>query len=159
MTQRSRGYAMTINNYTEEEYELLKNELHSNKVESYVIGREVGEKGTKHLQIYIYWKHGKTFNAMKKQFPRAHIEKARGNKQCNYDYCTKEGNFIAHNMETKVKIPIEARIQAEADKQYFDSKAEEERRWETIQWEKREIDEEYDGTTGDTDFSDDEEYE
>lgn len=148
---------MTINNYTEEEYELLKNELHSNTVESYVIGKEVGEKGTKHLQIYIYWKHGKSFNAMKKQFPRAHIEKARGNKQHNFDYCTKEGNFVAHNMETKMKIPIEVRIDAEAKKQYFESRADDDRMYEDMAWANREIDEEY-KTESSIDNSDEEEF-
>jgi len=157
MTQRSRGYAMTINNYTEEEYELLKNELHSNTVESYVIGKEVGEKGTKHLQIYIYWKNGKSFNAMKKQFPRAHIEKAKGNKQQNYDYCKKEGDYVSHNMETKVKIPIEARMDVEATKQYLETKADEEREHEAIAWAKREIDEEYDSMET-NDWSDEEEF-
>lgn len=157
MTQRSRGYVMTINNYTEGEYELLKSELHNNTVESYIIGKEIGAKGTKHLQIYVYWKNGKSFNAMKKQFPRAHIEKARGNKQYNYDYCSKEGNFVAHNMETKMKIPIEVRIDAEAKKQYFETMAAEARRYEDMAWEAREIDEEY-RTESSIDSSDEEEF-
>ncbi len=34
------------------------------------------EEGTMHIQMAIEWKDGKTFNAMKKLFPRSHIEAA-----------------------------------------------------------------------------------
>jgi hypothetical protein len=58
------------------------------------VGDEVGEEGTPHLQIYIYFVNGRTFNRMKRDFPRAHIEVARGSPEENREYCSKENVMI-----------------------------------------------------------------
>lgn len=64
------AYCLTINNYTAEE--CIK-ELP--KVLRYMVyGKEVGEEGTPHLQMFVYYKNQATFSAVKKRFPRAHIE-------------------------------------------------------------------------------------
>lgn len=90
---RSRKWCFTLNNYSEEEVKKLSQDLSDYK---YVIGREVGESGTPHLQGYVEHKNQITFSKMKKLMPRAHIEKARGNGKQNYTYCSKEGNFITN---------------------------------------------------------------
>jgi len=85
-----RNYCFTINNYSEEEFNALK-EI---KCQYLVCGKEIGEQGTPHLQGYVYFKGPKTLACASKCLPRAHLEPAKGTADQNYAYCTKEGNFI-----------------------------------------------------------------
>ena len=55
---------------------------------------EVGEKGTLHVHIYIYSPAPMRFSRIKKVFPTAHIERARGNHSENIDYITKSGKWV-----------------------------------------------------------------
>lgn len=88
---RSRGFCFTLNNYTEQEYEAIIN--YKDPVYM-VVGKEVGEKGTPHLQGYYYFKYAKTVTSFKKEFPKMHFEIAKGTAKQNQKYCSKEGNFI-----------------------------------------------------------------
>jgi hypothetical protein len=58
-----------------------------------VIGQEVGESGTPHLQGYIYFGTLKSLPQLRALNPRAHYEMARGTVEENFAYCTKDGNF------------------------------------------------------------------
>lgn len=91
---RSRKWCLTINNYTEEEKK-INNFIDDTKTQ-YVWGFEMGEEKTPHIQGYLEFKNAVSFTKMKKLFPRAHIEKARGSSKSNYDYCTKDGDFISN---------------------------------------------------------------
>lgn len=86
------GWCLTINNYTEEDCisELPK------PLRYIVYGKEVGENGTPHLQMYVYYKNQATFNAVKKRFPRAHIEvkSPKSTHKQAIDYCKKDGSFV-----------------------------------------------------------------
>lgn len=67
------------------------------KLEDYlyaIVGREKGEQGTPHLQGFCHFKARKRLTALKKIFPRAHWEKARGSDKDNEAYCSKEGDVI-----------------------------------------------------------------
>lgn len=71
------------------------------KVKYFVFGKEIcpttlAEKGeTKyHLQSYIYWTNARTFSAVKKDFPGAHIEPRKASDlQVSADYCKKDGQY------------------------------------------------------------------
>lgn len=78
----------TLNNYTEAEYRLILDMR--NKCKFLVVGKEVGENGTPHLQGYANFDKRTRFTALKKLMPRAHIEKANGTDQQNLEYCTKQ---------------------------------------------------------------------
>jgi len=68
---RHRAWCYTLNNYTENEHAGLKEIA----CVYHVIGQEVGAGGTPHLQGFVYFAHGKTFNAVKKLIgARAHLE-------------------------------------------------------------------------------------
>ncbi|KAH7821972.1 putative replication-associated protein [Monocercomonoides exilis] len=70
-TFRSRGWAFTQNNYTEAEEQEIKRIECTYKV----VGKEVGEMGTPHLQGYMYFKNGRGFSSIKRELPeRCHIE-------------------------------------------------------------------------------------
>lgn len=91
MSVRSLGWCFTLNNYTADDFEAVK------LVEcSYVVvGKEVGDSGTPHLQGFIQFaKPGKTFAAVRKLVPLAHWEMTKGSVDDNYVYCTKAGDFF-----------------------------------------------------------------
>ncbi len=87
---RSRAWCLTINNYTPDDLEYLKNY----KAEYKCVGDEVGQNGTPHLQIYFRLKNSKTFSKIKKEYPTAHIEQAIGNDKQNQEYCSKQKLII-----------------------------------------------------------------
>lgn len=88
---RLRRACFTLNNYTSEETAHIIRffEIGNHK---YIIGKEVGEQGTPHLQGYVEF-HGQVrFSKLKDLNNRIHWEKARGNKKQNIAYCAKEEN-------------------------------------------------------------------
>lgn len=90
---KSRAYCLTINNYVETDERQLA-DLGRSIPGCYVIyGRETGESGTPHLQVYLRFGNARSFDTIKKLFPRAHIEIARGSPQDNITYCSKDGAF------------------------------------------------------------------
>lgn len=101
---RGRKWVFTLNNYTEDEYNLLKN--YCTQKTHYIIGREIGENNeTPHLQGYISHKNPLDFKSIKNICARLHLEKAKGNDDENYLYCSKEGNF-----ETNMLPPLKTRL-------------------------------------------------
>lgn len=81
---KSRGWAITINNYTKEDIKLVEG-LDG----EFCFQEETGESGTKHLQGMVYYKNARSFKMMKNLFRTAHIEKMK-NKHASIKYCSKE---------------------------------------------------------------------
>lgn len=97
---RSRNWTFTLNNYTEESEQKLKDLV----CKYLVYGREVGESGTPHLQGFVCYKDCKTFTSVKKKLPAGcHIEAALGNSQQNFDYCTKDKDFFEKGERPKTQ--------------------------------------------------------
>lgn len=82
-------WCMTLNNYTEFEYLRIKKTIDA-KSKVWIIGKEVGESGTPHLQIYLELRKQGRFTELKKWNPRLHIEPAKGSRLENLKYCSKE---------------------------------------------------------------------
>lgn len=75
-----------------------------------VVGREICPKSKKeHLQCFVrFKKKSRGFGIIKKWFPNAHIEVARGNVDQNVKYCTKEKNVQINDFpEALIKTPEE----------------------------------------------------
>ena len=88
---RSRSWCYTLNNYSEEEYQSLQ------KVDTtyHVIGLEVGESGTPHLQGFMVFKNARGIPSLKKVVSgRAHFEPMYSTHQAASDYCKKSGKFV-----------------------------------------------------------------
>jgi hypothetical protein len=95
------------------EYSSILYELENCQNYFYVIGREVGEQGTPHLQGYIAMRDSK------KKFRMLHFEKmciregvksmrcfrAKGDRFSNLDYCSKDGEFV-----TNIVRPVPAKV-------------------------------------------------
>lgn len=91
---RSRRWSCTWNNYNNEEY-LCTVEYCKHNCKAFIIGKETGEKGTNHLQMYFEFDNAKTFNQMKLLFPKCHIETAKGDKDSNFKYCSKDNDYVS----------------------------------------------------------------
>lgn len=98
---QSRAFCLTLNNYGVLEERLLQDHMKEKCVYG-IIGHEVGENGTPHLQCYLYYAN-KTERGMAKWASilgsnRYHIEIARGTPTENKRYCSKEGNFTEYGI-------------------------------------------------------------
>lgn len=89
---RGRGWAVTLNNPTEED----ENNFMLMKKCSFIYQIESGTNGTPHLQGFLYFENAVSFASVKKKLPKAHIELAK-NKQASINYCQKP--------ETRVRGP------------------------------------------------------
>jgi len=86
-------WCFTLNNYTEDERSAIICFIKANC--SYgIVGREIGESGTPHLQGFIYLAKPVLLSQLKRELSeRCHFERARGNNWENRRYCSKDGNF------------------------------------------------------------------
>lgn len=79
-----------------------------------IIGKEVGENGTPHLQGFAVMHKKTTLVGMKKIFPRAHLELAKGTPQQNRVYCSKENQFHEWGIFPQSKT-VNATLKRKAD--------------------------------------------
>lgn len=93
---RHRSWCFTLNNYTDIEYNSLKNL----ECKYLIIGKEKGEQGTLHLQGYVQFANARPLSVLKTLNQRAHWEVAKGSALQNKQYCSKENDFFE-----KGKIP------------------------------------------------------
>lgn len=90
---RRKKWCFTLNNYTQGEYEFIKETLSSCSNYS-VLGKEVGDQGTPHIQGYCSLKDVHSLVQIKDLLSqRAHFEAARGTDRDNQSYCSKGGDF------------------------------------------------------------------
>jgi len=94
MATRARNYVFTVNNYTDEDEHQVYAMAWEHPVRYIVVGKEVGESGTPHLQGFVCFKHQLALSSVKALFPTAHFEEKRGTFQQAADYCKKEGNYF-----------------------------------------------------------------
>jgi len=101
---------LVCNNYTDEDCESVKVTF-DDLADAYVIGKEIGESGTPHLQMCIKLKKGnyKSFliNRLGKKFS---IREGR-NINAMRDYCMKDNVWASKNVERiKASVPLDERI-------------------------------------------------
>lgn len=89
MDTRSRAWTLTHNNYSDDDISRLEIFLES-QAEYGIYGKEEGDSGTPHLQIYFRLKNAKSFRKIKKLFPTCHIEVAKSDAETNFIYCSKD---------------------------------------------------------------------
>lgn len=100
---QSRNWFITLNNYTEVEYETMR--LYFLKAKTYILCKEIGEeKKVPHLHAYGWFKNNIRFSTMKKKFPRANIQTAKGTQDQAYEYCIKSGDYISNIVPKTPKL-------------------------------------------------------
>lgn len=92
MENKNRAYCFTLNNYTEDEWLWFTKYV---DVKYLIVGKEIGESGTPHLQGFVYFVNPRTIKGIKKLkgFAKAHLEAKRGNDEQASVYCKKDGEF------------------------------------------------------------------
>ena len=101
------NWCFTLNNWTEIHYSsiVLLLEEHCNK---YVVGKEIGESGTPHLQGFLQFKTKKRPKGLFK-IPAIHWKKMYKDSTPlkNYNYCNKDGDFISKGFPKPLKLITE----------------------------------------------------
>lgn len=96
MAGQGKQWCFTINNYSEDEYERLR-ERAVLETTYCIVGKETGEQGTAHLQGYCILRDRKRLAGVKAVVgERAHCEQAKGSPAQNREYCSKEGDYWEH---------------------------------------------------------------
>lgn len=97
-------YDFVINNYTEVEVCQIKQTI-SRLAKKGIIGFEVGESGTPHLQGYISLHKKLRITTLAKEpgFSRASMRAIR-NDLATIEYCKKDGNFWTHGFPRPINI-------------------------------------------------------
>lgn len=108
--RKTRNFLLTINNPTISSEELAQ--ILDSLSCKYVFQLEQGASGTKHFQTLICYDNAVSFNSVKKLFPTAHIEKAKGIKNC-VKYCSKRDTRIGETFSKGFHIPSEPKIISE----------------------------------------------
>lgn len=107
------NYAFTLNNYSRTEYEQIKS-FCSVSAKKWIIGQEIGEQGTHHLQCYMSLHTKQRITALKKieGFERCHFEEAKASWQENFKYCSKDEQYECFPAYARPRIakPIVLRI-------------------------------------------------
>ena len=83
----SKRWCFTLNNWTENQLSAIVRECHS-FCDIAVIGSEVGESGTPHLQGYVEFKVKQRPLSKMQGAKGAHWEVSKGTRYDNYEYCT-----------------------------------------------------------------------
>lgn len=96
---RSRAFIITVNNYTEHDLTTLLKEDYQYMVYQIERGHE---DGTVHIQAGVYYTNPRSWDAVKKRNPRAHIEVARS-ADAVFNYCMKEDTRVAGPYEFGTK--------------------------------------------------------
>lgn len=95
---QGRRFCFTLNNPTDGERELISNTSEGEILRMLVVGDEVGEEGTPHLQGYLEVSKRMRFGPLRAQFnwlERAALFVCKGSRRANLAYCTKEKLFHA----------------------------------------------------------------
>lgn len=86
----AQSWCFTLNNYTEEEFAGLS----FWSCRYLIVGKEMGENKTPHLQGYVEFYSKKRLSGCKALSYRAHWEKRNGRRDQARDYCKKSNDFV-----------------------------------------------------------------
>lgn len=111
MSGVSKSWVFTLNNPMEQEKAFFM----ALEASTIVVGEEVGESGTPHLQGFVTFSHAMRLTALKKLSPRAHWEQAKS-KEAAANYCMKEKILRKEGFDKKRKASEVALEMAQSHK-------------------------------------------
>lgn len=111
---KTRNWCFTWNNFSEADHEYVTKLIEMRDMCTYaIIGKEVGESGTPHLQGFLAMKNACKFQHVRQMMnSNAHIEPAKGSAVQNFQYCSKDGDFWEYGRRP-ITNPDKGRIQRE----------------------------------------------
>lgn len=95
-------WCFTLNNYSKKELGSIVS-VFETKARLFIIGDEIGECGTPHLQGYVEFKT-KCRPLSLFSFNRIHWEKAKGSKDENISYCSKQKVLASLGLPKPIKV-------------------------------------------------------
>lgn len=100
-TKRAVSWCFTLNNYTDDELAQLKVLGESPAIKYMILGKEVGEQGTPHLQCYAQFVSKPSFltvttKYLPKRCGNVRPMYAKSNPFACFEYCSKDGDFIEY---------------------------------------------------------------
>lgn len=110
----ARAWCFTLNNWTEKEHSsIVQKLLEESDRFLFCVGKEIGKKGTPHLQGAVYARDSKyKWRPLPKfSVKRDGVECSRWKKmdkcfEANYNYCKKDGDFVSNYKETGPKPSV-----------------------------------------------------
>lgn len=99
-SERSRAWCWTLNNYSDEEFEVFTNAIDECDWLKYICcGKEVGKKnGTPHLQGFLYANNAVRLATLRRLFPRGRFAVCIGSPEQNIVYCSKDNEFFEYGV-------------------------------------------------------------
>lgn len=102
----SKYWCFTLNNWTIKQMETLCTDFAKLSVDA-IVGKEIGESGTPHLQGYVEFKQKtRPLEKLGEWAKKAHWEKRKGKGPQAAAYCAKDGNYKEYG-DMHVPIPLE----------------------------------------------------
>ena len=97
-------YDLVLNNWTDAEYNAIISKL-SEKCAKFIVGKEIGEEGTPHLQCAITLKVKERITGITKWtgFTRCSLRETR-NDEALSEYCRKGGDFVSFGYPKPLKL-------------------------------------------------------
>jgi len=103
----SKKWCFTFNNYSEEDIDSIV-PIFKGLCKVFIIGKEIGESGTPHLQGYVEFLDKKRPLSLKLS-TKIHWEKCRGTREQNVEYCSKENVLIKFGFPREIQVIQELR--------------------------------------------------
>lgn len=116
----AKKWLFVLNNWTKDDTDKISNEAHT-EVPLLIFQSEIGENGTKHLQGYLefkFKKRPKDFYSIILGHNRTHWEKAKGTRDQNVAYCSKNDTYdgdIRYQRGLPEKLVLMERTDMRAD--------------------------------------------
>ena len=99
----AKRWCFTLNNYSDDDCSSISSTFRE-VCAVVIIGKEIGECGTPHLQGYVEF-NVKCRPASHNLTKRIHWEKAKGNRESNVKYCSKDGDvFFTFGLPPPLKL-------------------------------------------------------
>lgn len=101
---QAKRWVFTWNNYPEDWENKIRTSFGSSGSKIWIAGKEVGEKGTPHIQGYVELnKKSRPFTVFPFLPLGIYWKAARGSREENYGYCSKDGEFICKGFPKPIK--------------------------------------------------------
>lgn len=93
---QSKFWCFTLNNYNQKDMDQMGHDFDLFQCDA-IVGKEVGESGTAHLQGYVEFKtRVRPLERLGNWASKGHWERRKGSKEQNVDYCSKDGDYMIY---------------------------------------------------------------